>query len=114
MKMTALAFADDNNEFSNSTSHNLGSIDTLMAEKLKTSAFSKPVLRDLDANLNTVISTQAYQRAKSLCHQMAYDDPTTILKAIATLSPADQKSLGYLRKTAQRLNEISRRNQAGL
>ena len=90
MLKTALCFADDNSNNSNLP---------------KASHFA------INSNQNTIIGQQAYRRAMALCHQLAQDDPSTILKAIFSLPSADQLSLGYLRNKALRMIEISRRNR---
>ncbi|MFI5305614.1 MAG: hypothetical protein ACHQYP_12570 [Nitrospiria bacterium] len=63
-----------------------------------------------NSNLNTIIAQVAYRKSKALCHQLAMDDPTSILRGIASLPIADQISLAYLRSKAMEMIETSRRN----
>jgi len=85
MLKTALAFSDDDFDYDDS----------------------------LNSNLNTVIGQQAYRKAKALCHQLAMDDPATILKGIASLPKADQLMLSYLRNKARKILDIYRHNNPG-
>lgn len=67
----------------------------------------------INSNLNTIVAQQAYRKSKALCHQLAMDDPSSILCGMASLPIADQISLAYLRSKAMKMIKISRRNNPG-
>jgi hypothetical protein len=64
----------------------------------------------INQNQMTIIHEEASRKAKSLCHQLAMDDPSAIFRGLNKLSREDQKALGYLKAKADKWRDITKKN----
>ena len=66
--------------------------------------------KSINQNQMTVIHQQAYRKSKSVLRRLAQDDPSAILRGLASLFPSDRRALGYLAREAHKWREISKQN----
>ena len=66
--------------------------------------------KSINQNQMTLFHQQACRKSKSVLRQLSKDDPSAILRGLASLSPSDRRALGYLAREACKWREISKRN----